>query len=342
MKNQPNENNMDSRMQRRSANQQGPKQPKQHGTRRWHPWRWFWGIIILLLLVIVGFGAVAYHNINSATSKAYKSAGITKARDTKAVLNSKKPISILFLGTDTGALGRSYKGRTDTIMIATINPQTKKMLLVSLPRDTMTDIAGYPDESPAKINAAYAYGGVGTTIKTVQNLLNVPIDYYALLNMGGLEKAINEVGGVTVTSPLSFSYEGSTFEKGQTYHMNGATALKFSRMRYDDPQGDYGRQTRQRLVVEALFRKSIAVQTVLNSSFLNSISSQSQTDLTNSDLVKLAQNYRSATKNISSDHMQGQGQMINGQSFEVVGHSEKQRVTNELRTSLDLSAKTDE
>ncbi|GKT04241.1 LCP family protein [Furfurilactobacillus sp. WILCCON 0119] len=333
MNNEPNQEQTSSRAQRR----QGGKQP-----RRFHPWRWFWGIIVVLLLVIVGFGAVAYHNINSAANKAYKSAGITKQRDTKDLLNNKKPISIMFLGTDTGALGRDYKGRTDTIMIATINPSTKKMTLVSLPRDTMTDIAGYPQYSPAKINAAYTYGGVGTTIKTVQNLLNVPIDYYALLNMGGLKKAIDEVGGVTVTSPLTFSYEGSSFTKGQSYHMDGTTALRFSRMRYDDPQGDYGRQSRQRLVVQALFKKSIDVKTVLNSSFLESISGESQTDLTSSDLVKLAQNYRSATKDMTTDHMQGTGQMIDGQSFEVVSHSEKQRVTNELRKSLDLSAKTDD
>ncbi|HAT54028.1 MAG TPA: LytR family transcriptional regulator [Lactobacillus sp.] len=338
MDNEPNQES--SRMQRRNE-----QRPSNHGGghhRRFHPWRWFWGIIIVLILAIVGFGAMAYHNINSASNKAYKSAGISKARDTNTVLKDKKPISIMFLGTDTGALGRTYKGRTDTIMIATINPQTKKMLLVSLPRDTMTDIAGYPQDSPAKINAAYAYGGVGTTIKTVQNLLNIPIDYYAMLNMGGLEKAINEVGGVTVTSPLTFTYEGASFTKGQSQHMNGATALKFSRMRYDDPQNDYGRQTRQRLVVQALFRKSVSVQTVLNPSFLNSIASESQTDLTSSDLVKLAASYRSATKNMTTDHMQGQGQMINGQSFEVVSSTEKQRVTNEIRKSLDLSAKQDQ
>lgn len=339
MDNEPNQE--PSRMQRHNEQPTSGKKGG-NGRRRFHPWRWFWGIVIVLVLAIVGFGAMAYHNINSASNKAYKSAGITKARDTQSVLKSKKPISIMFLGTDTGALGRTDKGRTDTIMIATINPRTKKMLLVSLPRDTMTDIAGYPQDSPAKINAAYSYGGVGTTIKTVQNLLNIPIDYYALLNMGGLEKAINEVGGVTVTSPLTFNYEGASFVKGQTYHMNGSTALKFSRMRYDDPQNDYGRQTRQRLVVQALFRKSISVQTVLNPSFLNSIANESQTDLTSSDLVKLASSYRSATKDMTTDHMQGQGQMINGQSFEVVSSSEKQRVTNEIRKSLDLSAKTDE
>lgn len=73
-------------------------------------------------------------------------------------------------------------------------------------------------------------------------------------------------------------------------------ALAFSRMRYDDPQGDYGRQTRQRIVISALLHKSVSYKTVLNSDFLVSISDEMKTDLTRSDMVKLALNYRKAGK----------------------------------------------
>ncbi|MCG4779125.1 LCP family protein, partial [Eggerthella lenta] len=73
------------------------------------------------------------------------------------------------------------------------------------------------------------YGGVKETIDTVQKYFNVPIDHYVMVNMGGLEKAINQVGGVSVTSPLTIDYKGYSFKKGQTYHMNGAKALAFSR-----------------------------------------------------------------------------------------------------------------
>lgn len=210
--------------------------------RRHRGWKIFWWCCGILVLVALFFAGVAWHNLKATMGDMYNSAGITKSRDANKVLAERKPVSILLLGTDTGALGRNYKGRTDTMIIMTLNPQKKTTTIVSLPRDMKVNLAAYPDDSPAKINAAYTYGGVKESVKTVQKHFDIPIDYYyVLVNMGGLEKAINQVGGVDVKSPLTFDYEGVHFQKGQTYHLNGSNALKLSRMRYDDPQGDYGR-----------------------------------------------------------------------------------------------------
>ena len=302
--------------------------------RRHHGWRIFWSVVGILVLIAIFFGGVAWHNLKSTTGNMYNSAGITKSRDANKVLAQKRPVSILLLGTDTGALGRDYKGRTDTMMIMTLNPQKKTTTIVSLPRDMKVNLPDYPDDSPAKINAAYTYGGVKESVKTVQKHFNIPIDYYVLVNMGGLEKAINQVGGVDVKSPLTFDYEGAHFTKGQTYHLNGSNALKFSRMRYDDPQGDYGRQQRQRLVITALLKKSVSYKTVLNQRFLRTISDSSQTDLTFNNMVTLARNYRSSNANVVQDHAQGHGAEEDGQDYEIVPTSEQQRVTNLLQNSL--------
>ena len=302
--------------------------------RRHRGWRIFWSVVGILVLIAIFFGGVAWHNLKSTTSNMYNSAGITKSRDANKVLAQKKPVSILLLGTDTGALGRDYKGRTDTMMIMTLNPQKKTTTIVSLPRDMKVNLPDYPDDSPAKINAAYTYGGVKESVKTVQKHFNIPIDYYVLVNMGGLEKAINQVGGVDVKSPLTFDYEGAHFTKGQTYHLNGSNALKFSRMRYDDPQGDYGRQQRQRLVITDLLKKSVSYKTVLNQRFLRTISDSSQTDLTFNNMVTLARNYHSSNTNIVQDHAQGHGAEEDGQDYEIVPTSEQQRVTNLLQNSL--------
>lgn len=294
---------------------------------------------VIILVIIVGAGsyvAYAWHKLSETSKVIYKSAGAPKLRSASQAISKKKPISILLLGTDTGALGRTYQGRTDTIMVMTINPKTNRTTVVSLPRDMRVNLPGYAKYSPAKINSAYEYGGVKESISTVQKYLKVPIDYYVMVNMGGLEKAIDKVGGVDVVSPLSFSYEGATFQKGQQYHLNGSKALKFSRMRYDDPRGDYGRQERQRLVISALLKKSISYKTVLNDDFLMAISDEMRTDLRRSDMVSLALNYRSASKNTKNDHAQGKSEMIDGQSFEVVPQSELTRVSNELNSSLDL------
>ena len=313
------------------------QQPEHHHRhhRRKVMMRVIWSLIGILALVALFFVGMAWRNVRVATNTMYSPSGIKT--DLPKKLKAKQPINVLLLGTDTGALGRSYKGRTDTIMMMTVNPKQGKTTIVSLPRDMKVNLPDYADESPAKINAAYTYGGVKETIKTIQKYYQVPIDGYLLVNMGGLEKAINQVGGVEVTSPLTFDYEGYHFTKGTTYHMDGDKALAFSRMRYDDPDGDYGRQKRQRIIIMALLKKTASYKAILNQKFLNSIASESQTDFSLSDMTKVALDYRNATKTVKSDHAQGQSQNINGESFEVVPSNEMQRISNEIRTALGLN-----
>lgn len=295
--------------------------------------------IIAILVVLTGvFAIAAVHNLKSTTNNMYQESGATDSRNTSSILKQRKPVSILIMGTDTGALGRHYKGRTDTMMIMTINPKTNKTTLLSIPRDMEVNLPDFPQYSPAKINSAYTYGGVKEAINSVESHFKIPIDYYFLINMGGLEKAINDVGGVTVTSPLTFNYLGANFVKGQAQHMDGSTALKFTRMRYQDPRGDYGRQERQRLVITALLKKSISPTTVLNKDFLDSVSSQVKTDLTLNDMKELAFGYRKATKNIKSTYVQGTNQNLDGVSFQVVSVQERQKASDLIRKSLGLKS----
>lgn len=324
----------DKQYSRRSQVEPTTSEVHRHHHRRHRGWKIFWWCCGILVLVALFFAGVAWHNLKATTGGMYNSAGITKSRDANKVLAERKPVSILLLGTDTGALGRNYKGRTDTMIIMTLNPQKKTTTIVSLPRDMKVNLPDYPDDSPAKINAAYTYGGVKESVKTVQKHFDIPIDYYVLVNMGGLEKAINQVGGVDVKSPLTFDYEGVHFQKGQTYHLNGSNALKFSRMRYDDPQGDYGRQQRQRLVITALLKKSVSYKTILNQQFLKTIADSSQTDLTFNNMMTLTKDYRGTNAKSVQDHAQGHGAEEGGQDYEIVPTSEQQRITNLLQNSL--------
>lgn len=320
------------------ADERTANQPMQRQRKRRHPLRNL--ILVLILALLIGGGAYGMHKYQSlqkSVEKSFKASGVTKLRNVDKQLSQKKPISILLMGTDTGALGRTFQGRTDSMMVVTINPSTNKTTITSIPRDTAVNIPGYESQSPAKINAAYAWGQSKTAITTVQKMLNVPIDFYAIINMGGMEKIIDEVGGVTLKPTLSFSYGGYTFKKGVTTHMNGKKALAYSRMRDDDPKGDYGRQTRQRKVIMALLNQSSSVSTLLNEDFISSLSKQTQTDLTFNDLSALAQSYRSATKHIKTTHLQGTSEMLDGQSMEVASKTELQRVTNFIRKGLGLT-----
>ncbi|AEV95554.1 LCP family protein [Pediococcus claussenii] len=290
----------------------------------------------ILVIFLVIFGVRKWFQARDAANSIFSSSNIQKSRNVSSTLKQNKPISILLLGTDTGALGRNYRGRTDTIIVATLNPGKEKMTLTSIPRDTLISVPGYSDYGPSKINAAYDYGGAGTAIKAVEKLLNIPIDFYGLINMGGLEKIVNGVGGVDVTPPLTFKYGNADVKKGVKIHLNGKAALDYSRMRHQDPQGDYGRQGRQRQILMAILRKSDSITTLLNENFMDSLKSQTQTDLSFDELVALSTNYRVATHHLKSTHLQGVGAVINGVDFEVAPHEEMQRVTNFIRSNLGL------
>ncbi|QVQ48617.1 LCP family protein [Latilactobacillus sakei] len=307
-----------------------------HHKKTWTPWKII--LLVLGILVLAGgaFAAKVYYDVDQTAKTVYKDKGKTqnKRKANQAVkLNKKTPFSILLLGTDTGELGRTEKGRTDTMILATVNPQTKQTNMLSIARDSRVTIAGYGQKR--KINSAYALGGIPMTINTVQSFLNVPVDYYVMMNMKGLEQLVDAVGGVTVDNDLDFTYEGHHFEKGPVT-LDGETALKFSRMRYDDPRGDFGRQLRQQAIIQAVLKKATSLNLVTQyNKFLQILENNMQTNMTLKDVLNIQHNYGDAM-NFKTKQLKGTGQMIDGQSFQVMSPNEVSNMSTLLRNQLDL------
>lgn len=289
----------------------------------------------LVVLIIIGiFSFMAFSRIKNTTDAVYQPSGAKTDRNADDLLKEKKPVSLLFMGTDTDFDGRTDNGRSDSMMIITLNPKKESTTIVSIPRDMKVNLPDFPQYSPSKINAAYTYGGPKEAINAIQNHFKIPIDYYVTLSLGGLKKAVDRVGGVDVVSPLTFTSRGQHYVEGKKQHMNGTQAMWFAQMRYDDPNNDYGRQYRQRLVLEALMKKAISYKTVLNSQFMDEISHNLKTNLTMSDMIQLALNYRKTNGNIKSDYAHGTGDMEYGVSFQDVSGSEQQRISNLIKNSL--------
>ncbi|WP_025086334.1 LCP family protein, partial [Companilactobacillus paralimentarius] len=122
----------------------------------------FLSVILLIVLGGAAYGMTKYRSVKNSVNNSFTPSGVTKERNVSGQLKNKKPISILLMGTDTGALGRDYKGRTDSMMVITLNPSENKTTVTSIPRDTAVNIPGYKSVSPAKINAAYSYGQTKT------------------------------------------------------------------------------------------------------------------------------------------------------------------------------------
>ncbi|WP_235808305.1 LCP family glycopolymer transferase [Levilactobacillus senmaizukei] len=297
--------------------------PKKHHWRR---------LGIVAVGFLLGLGLYGWHTAQQRFSATYKAVG----RPSDTALTSGKPFAILLLGTDTGALGRHAVGRTDTMIVATINPQKQTAKLTSIPRDTLVSIWGSQQDAE-KINAAYPLYGAKATIKTVEHLLNIPINYYVLLNMGGLEKMIDAVNGVTVTPPLTFHYQQANVIKGVKVHLNGASALAYSRMRDQDPLGDYGRQARQRQIIKALVLKEASIASLARyQTVLGSLDHNLETNLTFDDLMWIRAKAGHASRHIESQTLQGEPATINGIDYQIAPTATINHVSQNLRRSLDL------
>lgn len=315
---------------------------------------------LLTCLLLVGFFTMQmYHRARSTVNRMNVHAEKVHQNEIDKLIQHHQAINILLLGTDTGDLGRHDTGRTDTMMIATLNPKTKQVLLTSVARDTMVRVPGYQQRGIQKINNAYNLGGIPTAIKTVEQYLHLKINGYALVNMGGLIKTVNEVGGVKVVSPLSFTFcpqnsqtygkemyrftqgqsayqvsfdGGKTWETKQT--MTGNAALAFSRMRDQDPQGDYGRQQRQRLLIKALMEKSINPSLLNDQSYMDKIADNVRTDLSFDDVMILLTHYHLNQSQIQTDYLHGQLDQVNGIDYQASTEAEKQMVTQQIQQVL--------
>ena len=309
------------------------------GNNKLHPHRtgkWLKRFILALVILLVCAGGYEYHKIHS-TAK-----GVFSERSGKIdpKLKAGKPVSVLLMGTDVGALNRGNKGgNTDTLELMTVNPKKQTITMTSIPRDTLVRVNTDDGPDYVKINAAYSIGGPKQTVKQVSELLNVPIDYYAVLNMGVLKKVVNAVGGVDVNNPFAFDYEGHHFPKGQQ-HLNGNEALKFSRMRYDDPNNDYGRQKRQQQVMISVIHKlktSGSVGAV--NKLLDAVKDGVKTDVPIDNVATLYANYHLAMNHVKTYHFQGKDATIDGASFQIASPKEINRISKLVRHALDLKFK---
>ena len=318
-----------------------PRRSRKHKNSRRSIGHYIAMILLTLVMLVAGYAVRIYSQTKTAVDKTYDPVS-TKAA-AKSNITGTKPISILLLGTDTGEFGRQYTGNTDTMIVVTINPKTKKTTMTSIPRDTLAEIVDGKGAQAQKINAAYNANGNEAAMKTVEKLLNIPINYYVTVNMAGLEKIVDAVGGIDVNVAFTWSdaYVGNyTFTKGPM-HLNGAQALAYARMRHSDPQGDYGRQQRQREVITQIVKTALSAKSLSNySTLMDSLSNSMRTSLKFDDMVAIGEKYASCIKNVSQTTVEGIGVYINESSYQVPTTAELQKVSDKIRTSLGLQKET--
>ncbi|MGA9174008.1 MAG: LCP family protein [Thermoactinomyces sp.] len=298
--------------------------------------KWFLRVLsALILFSVVAFAYYAYQ-IWIAMGRAYDPSSRIKSDKRQTVVSlTEDPVSILLLGVDER---KGDIGRSDTIMIAAINPHTKKVILTNIPRDTLVKIPGR--EEKTKINHSYAYGGARLTRLTVENFLDLPIDAYVKINMQGLKEIVDELGGVDVEVPFDFTYEGVHFKKGPM-HLNGDQALAFVRMRKVDPIGDFGRIKRQQELIRAIIQKGTHWSSLTKlDNVMEKLGDNIKTDIPPIEWIKLQNLYAGISESrIQTVSFQGKDTMINGVYYFKISEKEVRRVHDILAKQLEYTGK---
>ena len=199
-------------------------------------------------------------------------------------------VHVMILGVDERV---DDVGRSDTLMVATLDTESGKGALLSVPRDTRLAIDGHGYD---KANHAYAFGGHALSMSTVENLLGVPMDHYLIINTSAFERIIDAIGGVDINVEKRMHYEDPWDDNGGLVidlypgeqHMDGKKAIQY--VRYRDGEGDIGRIGRQQKFMKAVLAKVISPEILPRlPKLIEEVSSAVKTDMSLTEMLDFAQ-----------------------------------------------------
>ena len=271
--------------------------------------------LVLVVAIAVGVLRIVFN---------YNYKNITKNPEDlgfESVIND-KIVNIALFGIDTRD-PKSFKGLSDSIMIMSLNTETKKVKLMSVMRDTLVPITYNGKTTYAKINSAYSRGGPELAIKTLNTIFKLDISEYATVNFYGMSDIIEAVGGIDVELAKGeldvYGYENGKklnwglngwiaeicahkgldpnkyyIKEAGVHHLNGVQAVAYARIRHaaniEGTNDDYGRTDRQRYVMEQLFNKAIKLGKSQYVKLAKSLMPCSETSLSYSEILSLAVN----------------------------------------------------
>ena len=195
-----------------------------------------------------------------------------------------EPFNVFISGIDVAG-PITTNSRSDVNIIMTVNPQTRKILLTTTPRDYYVTIPNVSGEQRDKLTHAGIYG-VDASMNTLESLYGIDISYYARVNFTSLETIVDALGGVDVNSEVEFTAQGYSFTKGMN-HMDGKQALAFSRERYSFQEGDNQRGKDQEAVLTAIINKATSPAILKSANeILASVSNCVETNMTQDEMAK--------------------------------------------------------
>ena len=214
--------------------------------------------------------------------------------------------NVYISGIDTyGSL--SNVSRSDVNLVVSVNPTKGKVLITTIPRDSYVNI---PNKGMDKLTHAGLFG-VDSSIQTIENLLDINIDYYGKVNFTTLTELIDVLGGIDVENPRAFSAGGYNFVEG-TNHLDGKASLVFARDRYHQAEGDFDRGKNHTRIITAIINKMLKPEMLLNFGNISQVALRSvNTDMPYEKMIELVNKQIDSGKKweIQSQSLEGSGTM---------------------------------
>ncbi|GMB09148.1 LCP family protein [Thermolongibacillus altinsuensis] len=304
-------------------------------------------ILLPLLAIIIGGATYASFLLNKAQSVIQNSFEEIEGREKpriKEVDPNSDNISVLFIGVDDSDVRQKRSMgavRSDALVLATFNAKEKSVKLLSIPRDSYVYIP--VEKKYDKITHAHAYGGVKATVETVEELLDIPVDYYVKMNFEAFVDVVDELGGIEYDVPYEL-YEMDSKDRRDAIHLkpglqtlNGEEALALARTRKYD--SDIERGKRQQELIKAIFKKATTIHSLTKyDDILEAVGKNMTTNLTFDEIMGFLAYVTKGKTNIETLHLEGQDTTISGVYYYQLDEANVDEIKQTLKDHLDVSS----
>ncbi|MEN2466417.1 LCP family protein [Ornithinibacillus sp. JPR2-1] len=246
----------------------------------------------------------------------------------KEKLANKERLNFLLLGVEQRA---GDIGRADSIVVLSLNPSTDSIKLINIHKDTRVSMMS--EDTEGKLAHAFANGGVEMVVESVENLLDMELDYYVQLNLTGIADLVDSLGGIMIDNQLDFEVDGVHFASGEL-HLSGTQAMRYLQKLADNPMDDLTQIIRHRQVLDAIIDTSTKELTIHKLEvLLDFMLANVRTNL-HVDLMKdFIENYTDGHKAVSSYMLQGSIEEMDGVYYLLIPDEEVEKVHHMLGDS---------
>ncbi len=299
----------------------------------------------ILLGSLLGFGSGAMSGLwasSVAPQEAFAPAISRWIPSLQAATSSPQDLTLLVMGTDNSAARASMRGNTDTMLLVHLSPESQKVSVLSIPRDTRMAIPGH---RTFKVNAANPWGGPDLAVETVSRFLKVRIDRYLLVDLGAISELVDALGGIDVEVPKRMAYVDRAgglaidLEEGP-HRLDGSQMESFLRFRHDG-MGDIGRVSRQQdLLREAMPQVLHPLKWAKFPRLWAIVKARSRTDLTTSDILAVTGwvNHMDPSTDVSVETLPGRTATIDGLSYWVAERGAARQAARRMTQPPQISA----